>query len=224
MVCTLTGSEALPLLAQIEVKLIVTGVVTGTPVTGIDTLVVAYGERGFVPRVKLPSPALTELTLKPMLVEMEPPAPVAAVMVVAPAAVKLAASIWIKATPDALVSAVPVDGVMVTSVAEVENVTTLLGDSAPDASLTVAVTLAGLPKLIFVTVAPVVGSVSAIEMDPEEVEPPEPEFPLGVVVCIGVDVESLGAPPQPASTRAVTHNIRVKVFLIFAFNILTTPQ
>ena len=119
-----------------------------------------------------------------------------------------------EATPDALVSAVPVDGVIVASEVLVENVTTVLGANAPDASLTVAVTLAGLPKLIFVTVAPVVGSVSAIEMDPAETDPPEPELPepeppLGVVVCTGV--ESLGAPPQPDSARAIRHIITVRV-------------
>ena len=116
-----------------------------------------------VPRVKVPSPALAALTLKPVLpVTVAPATDAVALMVVAPAAVRVAASICMEATPDALVSAVPVDGVIAASVEFVEKVTTVFATPEPAASLMVASTLAGLPGLMLDSAAPLLGSVRAM--------------------------------------------------------------
>jgi len=85
-------------------------------------------------------------------------------MVVAPAAARLAVEIWMVATPVASVSAVPVLGDMVAKPVSVVKLTTRLGTTAPAVSLTVAESLAGLPLLMLVRVAPVTGSVSAMAM------------------------------------------------------------
>jgi hypothetical protein len=135
------------------------------------------------------TPVLVASTANPALPETGDPLSVAsAVMVVAPAAVRLAASIWMAATPEASVSAVPDAGVMVASVAVVVKVTTVPETTAPLLSLTVADTLAGLPALMFVSVAPVAGSVKAIDTLAELV------------------VVTTGAPPpgrQPVSPRTL---------------------
>jgi hypothetical protein len=68
----------------------------------------------------------------------------------------------IVATPEAFVSAVPEVGIIVAKVEAALNVTTVLATAAPAASLKVAFTVAEVPLEIEVTVAPVVGSVSAI--------------------------------------------------------------
>lgn len=100
-----------------------------------------------------PTPALPVTVAVPRVAE--------AFTVVAPAAAEFAGSICIAATPLASVRAVPEDGIMLTRVAVVENVTTVLGTTAPVVSRTVADTLADLPMLMLDTVAPVAGSVNA---------------------------------------------------------------
>lgn len=109
------------------------------------------------------TPLLVAVTLNPTLADKEaPPTDAEAEIVVAPAAVGLTALIWMVATPEASVRAVPVDGVIAASVGVVAKVTTVFGTTAPAASRTVAVTRAGLPVLILETAVPVKGLVKAM--------------------------------------------------------------
>jgi hypothetical protein len=111
-------------------------------------------------------------------------------MVVAPAAVRLAVEIWMVATPLASVSAVPVAGDMLARPVSVVKLTTRLGTTAPAVSLTVAATLAGLPLLILVKVAPVAGSVSAMAM-------------LAAMVFGGASPGPLTQPVSPSMARQI---------------------
>jgi hypothetical protein len=109
------------------------------------------------------APLLVAITLKPASADtLAPPTWADAEIVVAPPAVGLAAAIWMEATPKESVSAVPDAGISVAKVAEVLKVTTAFGTTAPEASLRVAVTFAGLPVLIVVTASPVLGLVNAM--------------------------------------------------------------
>ncbi|MCX7176532.1 MAG: hypothetical protein NT159_21945 [Proteobacteria bacterium] len=148
-----------------EVSRRVTDTLAGLPV---PIFVTAAPVTGLVNAMLIPvAPVLVASTPKPALtVRVAPPTEAVAEMFVAPAAVGLAPMTWIEAAPTVSVSAVPEAGIIVARLAEVVNVTTVFGTRAPDGSLTVAVTLAALLVLILVTVAPVTGSVKAIEMLP----------------------------------------------------------
>ena len=181
-------------LAQIEVKVTVSGDVVGVTLT--TTLVVPYAESGFAPNVGAvivaPATGADALMLKPInAVTGAVPTWAFAVTVVAPPAVAVAAFKPIDATPEELVSAVPVDGVSVaTAVLAVLKVTTTLETGAPAASNTVAFTVAGV---LVVGVRPVAWSKSAIVMLGTAV----------VVVVPPVVVVPGGVPPLPQPDRSV---------------------
>jgi hypothetical protein len=124
-------------------------------------LVTAAPVLGLVSTTDTPvAPVLVGITLKPtLLLSAFPPTEAVALTVVAPEACGFAEAIWIHATPEASVNAVPEAGIMVARDAEVEKLTTVLGTSVPAASRTVAVTLAGLPVLMLVTARPLLGLV-----------------------------------------------------------------
>lgn len=108
-----------------------------------------------------PATGAEALTAKPMDADTAVPATeLVALIVEAPPAVELAAFKLMVATPEELVSAVPVDGLRVATTASALKVTTTLGTGAPVLLNTVAFTVAG----VLVVTAPVVGSVRAIVM------------------------------------------------------------
>lgn len=142
------------------------------------------------------------LTAKPMEVDVAVPATVAAALIVdAPPTVELAAFKLMVATPDELVSAVPVEGLRVATVASAAlKVTTTLGIGAPVLLNTVAFTVAG----VLVVAAPVVGSVRAIDIVGAAV----------AVVPVPVPEVVLLAPPAPqpdSKTVIATKNTEVNV-------------
>jgi hypothetical protein len=102
------------------------------------------------------------------------------------------------ATPDALVSAVPLDGVIVAKVASVVKVTTALGTATPLLSDNVAVTVVGVAEAMEVTGAPaelvseIVNALKEVVVVVVVEEPPEVE-----------EVAVPDAPPQPLK-RIVT--------------------
>ena len=183
-------------LAQVEVRVTVSGDVAGLTVT--ITLVVPYAESGLTPTpnvsavIVAPATGADALMLEPInAVTAAVPTWALAVTVVAPPAVAVAAFKPIDATPEELVSAVPVDGVSVaTVVLTVLKVTTTLATGAPAAFNTVAFTVAGV---LVVDVRPVAWSKSAIVM-------------LGTAaVVVGPPVVAVpgGVPPLPQPDRSV---------------------
>lgn len=122
-----------------------------------------------------------------MEVDVAVPATVAVALIVdAPPAVELAAFKLMVATPDELVSAVPVVGLRVATVASAAlKVTTTLGIGAPVLLNTVAFTVAG----VLVVAAPVVGSVRAIDIVGAAVAVVPAPVPVPEVVLL--------APPAP---------------------------
>lgn len=157
-VATPVLKTALPTLAHDEEKVTFCGVLTGTPL--IDTvtamLVVPNAESGAVP-----TPSTGEATVTAATPTAKPIEPVAAmvptwasaVIVEAPADVMVAGFSVTVATPEESVRAVTA-GVMVASAASVLKVTTVFGTTPPAASLKVALTVAGAPMDIELTVAP----------------------------------------------------------------------
>lgn len=113
----------------------------------------------------------------------------------APPAVALAAFKLMVATPEALVSAVPVEGLRVATAASALKVTTTFGTGAPVALNNVALTVAG----VLVVADPVVGSMSATVMlgVPGVVVPPV--VPVVVVTPL---------PPQPTSTKVIAATVK----------------
>lgn len=126
-----------------------------------------------------------------------------AVIVVAPAAVKLAGLNVTVASPVELVSAVPPLGVMVAMAASVVKVTTVFGTTAPFASMSVAFTVAGAEFDIEVTAVP-----AALTMERVSVGAATTVVPAGVngavVVAVVEPLVVLLPPPQPARKAAVT--------------------
>jgi hypothetical protein len=191
----LVDRVALPLLAQGEEKLTVNGEEEGVTVT--DTLVVPYAESGLAPtpNVGLEIVTVVEFRENPKE-ELTAVVPTwaLAVIAVAPPAVVFAADNDTDATPEELVKAVPLAGTNVASVVSTLNVTTVLATGLPDSSRTVALASAG----VLVVVAPVVGSVNAIEIVEDGVVVP------GVVVVPEVVVPEVVTPLPPQLTnRAV---------------------
>ena len=194
-------------LAQVEVKVTVSGDVVGVTLT--TTLVVPYAESGFTPNVGAvivaPATGADALMLKPIdAVTGAVPTWAFAVTVEAPPAVAVAAFKPIDATPERSVSAVPVDGVSVaTAVFAALKVMTTLGTGAPAAFNTVAFTVAGV---LVVDVRPVAWSKSAIVMLGTAA--------VGVVPPVVVVPAVLPPPsPQPdrAANKAVNTNIAVNL-------------
>lgn len=191
-------STALPLLAHADEKVTFCGVLTGTPLlnTATLTLVVPNAESGAAPTPV--TGAVIVIEAVPTLYPIEPltaaePTCALALMVVAPAAVRLAALSVTVATPEALVKAVA-DGVSVARAASVLKVTTALGTAAPAASFTAAFTVAGEAVEMELTAAPV-ASLNAIVMLGAAA--------LGVPVSVA-GVVGFGSPtPQPALTAIV---------------------
>lgn len=142
----LVDTDAFPLLAHAEEKLTVIGVVTGTPVTVTDILVVPKAERGLTPNVIGESVTEAAPTEKPYdAVTAVVPACADALMVVAPE-VRLVAVNVIVALPLESVNAVPVEGVRVPKAwSTMLNVTTALGTAVAVASSSVAFTVTGVP-------------------------------------------------------------------------------
>jgi len=160
--------EAVGALAQIELNVTVRGVVGATPLTSTVTvtLVVPYADNGLVPNAGvetvtvLPAVATGAVPFTAMPIDPVTVVPLIcadALNVVAPFAEALAALTLTVAMPDALVKAVPADGVIVISVVSATwKETTALDTGAPFASSKVALTLAG----VLVVVKLVVGSIN----------------------------------------------------------------
>ncbi len=147
-----------------------------------------------------PATGAEALTEKPSVAVTDEPATCAlAVRVVAPPTLVLAAFTLTAATPEALVNAVPVDGVRVAAVVSATvKVTTTLATGTPFASNTVAFAVAG----VLVVVNPVVGLVRAIEMLGA------PAVVVVVVPEVEVEAVVVPLPPQLANSAVMAANIK----------------
>jgi len=193
-------NTALPMLAHVEEKVTVCGVVTGTPPLDTVTviLVLPNAESEATPRIGAETVTAAAPTAKPIepVTALAPTWAVAATAV-APAAARVAELRVTVAMPEASVKAVA-EGVMIARVVSVVNVTTELGTTAPAAFFNVAFNVAGAPLEIAFTVAPAALVSASVNVGTGVV--------VVVVVVPVVVVVAAGVPdplPHPAITASV---------------------
>jgi len=222
----------LPVLLQPELNATEIGTDDGLPLTktGRVTVLEPYAEmfEGFtvmVPNVTVALPTVKPNGVLVWLMVSVPDAQVAdAVATPAPAAVVLAASNWMEATPLLLLSAVPAEGVKIAKLLGTVNVTTAPLTATPFASLTVAFRYAETPEVTEFTAAPppaelLMDSVTvglAVVDVPPPVELPPDELPVP-------EEPPAPPPPQPATATAPVIISVVSNFFKFDMN-MDTPS